>query len=132
MRTINLVIVSLALAAAAVLLMLRGAQSQAPVITQPYGVVSSNSSGTIAVTNTFQSIWTASTATTGRVSCAIQNKGAADPMYVYFGAIAGAAIAKSVKLTTSTMMNCTVFGMVLKDQVSITGTSGDAFFAAQQ
>lgn len=106
--------------------------AQAPVITQPYGVTSVNASGTIAVTNTFQSIFAASTGLTGRVSCAVQNKGAADPMYVYFGAIAGATIAKSVKLTTNTMMNCTVFGMILKDQVSITGTATDAFFAAQQ
>lgn len=133
MRRAHFIIVVTALMATGVLLLLRNvAQSQAPVITQPYGVTSSNVSSTIAVTNTFQSLWTASTATTGRVSCAIQNKGAADPMYVYFGAIAGATIAKSVKLTTSTMVNCTVFGMVLKDQVSITGTSGDAFFAAQQ
>lgn len=133
MRRAHLVIVLTALMAAGVLLLMRGgAQSQAPVITQPYGVTSSNVSSTITATNTFQSLWVASTTAIGRVSCAVQNKGTADPMYVYFGAIAGATIAKSVKLTTNTMMNCTVFGMVLKDQVSITGTSGDAFFAAQQ
>lgn len=106
--------------------------AQQPVITKAYPVTSSNSSSTIAVTNTFQSIWIADTSTTGRSSCAIQNKGTADPMYVYFGAIAGATIGKSIKLTTNAVLNCSVFGAILKDQVSITGTSGDAFYAAQQ
>lgn len=106
--------------------------AQNPVITQPYPVTSSNASSTIAVTNTFQSIWAASTANTGRSSCAIQNKGATDPMYVFFGPIADATIAKSVKLTSSTMVNCSVFGVILRDQISITGTATDAFFAAQQ
>lgn len=108
------------------------ALAQQPVITKAYGVTTSNVSSTIAVTNTFQSLWIADTSTTGRSSCAIQNKGTADPMYVYFGAIAGATIAKSIKLTTNAVLNCSVFGAILKDQVSITGTSGDAFYAAQQ
>lgn len=107
--------------------------AQNPVITQPYPVNSLNNvSTTITVTNTFQSLWIADLSPTGRSSCAIQNKGTADPMYVYFGAIAGATIARSVKLVTNAVLNCSVFGIVLKDQVSITGTSGDAFYAAQQ
>lgn len=106
--------------------------AQNPVVTKAYGVTSSNASSTIAVTNTFQSIWAADTSSTGRSSCAIQNKGAADPMYVYFGAIAGATIGKSIKLVTNAVLNCSVFGAILKDQVSITGTATDAFFAAQQ
>lgn len=106
---------------------------QQQVITQPYGSRSSNNSGTIAVTNTFQSVFTASTGNnTGRTGCALQNNSASNSMYVFFGAIADATIGKSVKLSPGQSVNCNAGNIVLKDEVSITGTSGDAFFAAQQ
>lgn len=118
---------------AALILSVTLSYAQNPVITKPFPVNSLNNvSTTIAVTNTFQSLWAADTSTTGRSSCAIQNKGTADPMYVYFGAIAGATIAKSIKLVTNAVLNCSVFGVVLRDQVSITGTATDAFYAASQ
>lgn len=102
-----------------------------PVTTMPYGVLSHNDSGTIAATNTFQSIWTASTNNRGRAGCTVQNNGT-NAMYVFFGPIASATIGKSVKLAAGLAVNCVGSGIVLQDQVSITGTSGDAFFAAQQ
>ena len=43
-----------------------------------------------------------------------------------------APVRKSVVLAAAQGVSCTVGGMTLQDQVSITGTSGDAFFAAQQ
>jgi len=104
------------------------ASSQTPVITQPKNLASQNYSSTIAVTNTFQSVLLLNNS---RYSCTIQNNGS-NFMYVYFGAIADATIAKSVKLSVGQGVNCIVGGIVLKDQVSITGTSGEAYYAAQQ
>lgn len=112
------------------------AEAQTPpvnlVTTAPLGVLSHNDSGTIAVTNTFQSIWTASTNNRGRAGCAVQNNATTNAMYVFFGPIASATIGKSVKLAAGLAVNCVGSGIVLQDQVSITGTSGDAYFAAQQ
>ena len=106
--------------------------SQQTVITQPQGVTTLNGSGTIAVTNTFQSVFAASTNTRGRTGCTLQNNGA-DAMYVFFGPIASATLGKSVKLLTGQSVSCaTSAGGVLKDQVSITGTSTETFYAAEQ
>ena len=105
--------------------------AQTVVKTQPLAVNSSNSSSTIAVTNTFQSIWSQSTTQRGRAGCTIVNYGT-NTMWVYFGAIANATKANSIQLAANQPVYCQVFGTVLQDQVSITGTSGDAFFAAQQ
>lgn len=110
---------------------LTAAFAQTPVVTQPYNVNSYNSSGTITVTNTFQSIWIKNTASRGRAGCTVQNNGT-NAMYVYFGDIASATKGASVVLTTGQAVSCNNGGVVLQDQVSVTGTSGDAFFAAQQ
>lgn len=107
------------------------ALSQSPVTTQPRGVTTLNSSSSIAVTNTFQSVFAESTNTPGRLNCTVQNTGSND-MYVFFGPIASATIAKSVKLASGQSVTCSIFGIVLKDQVSVTGTMGDTFYAAQQ
>ena len=118
------------------------ANAQTPVTTQPYGVRTLNASSTITITNTFQSVFAANSTTfpntaTGRSSCTIQNNGA-NTMWVYFGPIASATKGASFALSAGTSsvagqsVNCSVGGVVLQDQVSITGTSGDAFYAAQQ
>lgn len=104
--------------------------AQTPVTTQPKGVVSYNSSSTITVTNTFQSIFVANV---NRVSCTIQNNSASNSMWVFFGPVANATKGASVVLAAAQSCGCNPpNGVVLQDQVSITGTSGDAFFAAQQ
>lgn len=102
--------------------------AQAPVTTLPYGVTSANASTTVATTNTFQSVWAANAL---RAGCTLQNKGSAT-LYVFFGAIASALTTSSVQLTTGQAVSCNAGGTVLRDQVSVTGTSGGAFFAAQQ
>lgn len=103
-----------------------------PVVTQPKGVTTGQvNNGTITVTDTFQSVIAASTTTTGRLSCALQNQGT-HVMYVFFGPIADATKAKSIQLQAGQAVNCNVGNVVLKDQVSVTGTSGDAYWAAQQ
>jgi len=106
------------------------AHAQNLVVTQPYGVTTQNSSGTIAETNTFQSIWAASSNTRGRAGCTVQNNGAAT-QYVFFGPIADATTPTSIKLIAGASVSCNQGGVVLKDQVSITGTADDTFYAGQ-
>lgn len=87
---------------------------------------STNLSGTISVTSTFQSI---QVSTAGRKGCAVQNNGT-HTMYVFFGAIGSATTSNSVQLAGGQSVSCAVGGIaVLTDQVSITGTSGEVFFA---
>lgn len=107
------------------------ANAQNPVVTIPNPVVSDNASSTITVTNIFQSIWVKDTTTTGRTACTIQNNGT-NTMWVFFGPIASATKGSSVVLAAGQATFCNSGNVVLKDQVSITGTSGDAFYAARQ
>lgn len=97
---------------------------------QTIKLASINLSGTIAVTNTFQSI---QVQVIGRAGCTIQNSSTTDTMWVFFGPIASATKATSFVLdsTHGLAISCaTPFGNgVLQDQVSITGTSTDPFTA---
>lgn len=104
--------------------------AQSPVTTYPYTTTISNSSANVTTTNTFQSIWAASANLTGRTDCIIQNNGAAS-MYVYFGPIANATTPNSLILAAAGIFRCGNSGVVTKDQISITGTSGQRFFAIQ-
>lgn len=107
------------------------AEAQEKVFTLPYQAATLNSSSTITVTNIFQSIFAAVTTKTGRTACVIQNNGTHN-MYIFFGPIVNATIASSVQLTSGQSVNCNNGPVVLNDQVSITGTAGDIFYAAQQ
>lgn len=113
------------------------AQAQTPMITVPKPVTAvDNQSSTIAVTNTFQQVFAASTATVGRVACVIQNTGT-NPMYVFFGAtqssvLADATIARSVKLIAGQACSCDTNDVVIKNAVWITGTATETYYAAQQ
>lgn len=105
--------------------------AQQPVLTQPTGVTSIDYSGTIAVTSTFQKVFDASTGTRGRLGCSVTNNGAAT-MFIYLGAIADATTPKSMQLASGATYNCASGGIVVLDQLNITGTSGQAFGAKQQ
>jgi hypothetical protein len=98
-----------------------------PVHAQQAKLPSTNVSGTIAVTNTFQSVFEAGF----RTGCTVQNNGAAS-MWVFFGPIASATKAKSVILATGQSVSCNSPGITLSDQISITGTATQEFFAAVQ
>lgn len=104
--------------------------AQSPVTTSPKGVINVNASGQISVTSTFQSVFAASSVSSGRLGCTLQNRGS-NTMYVFFGPIATATISASVAITSAQTIYCGFGGVVLKDQVSITGTSGDFFYASQ-
>lgn len=100
----------------------------------PYPLASGNFSGTIAITNTFQSIQTVNQS---RHGCAIQNRStnnSSDTMWVYFdptnsSGCSAATKAGSFTLTPGQSANCNVGTIILSDQICITGTSGDGFAA---
>lgn len=87
-----------------------------------------NYSSTIAVTNTFQSIEGANAARSGGL---IQNNGV-NSMWVFLGPIASATKAKSIVLVAGQSLSLSAPGVVVTDQVSITGTSTDTFYAGFQ
>lgn len=88
-----------------------------------------NASSTIASTNVFQQVWPANG---GRKSCTIQNN-STHTMFLYLGPIVNATTTNSAQLLASGgSANCNVGPIVSSDQISITGTSGDAFYANQQ
>lgn len=102
--------------------------AQQQVLTLPSSRSSTNASSTIAVTNTFQAVFSASTS---RKNCLIQNNGS-NNMYVYFGTIANATIANSIILQPSWGLNCAAGGVINTDAVSITGTATEVYYASQQ
>lgn len=100
--------------------------STSPVTAQSIPLSSTNLSGTIASSGTFQQI---QGQTNNRNGCTIQNTGS-HTQYVFFGPIANATTPVAVELSPSQSVNCSVASnIVLKDAVSISGTSGDTFFA---
>ncbi len=101
----------------------------AATVVSPSQLGSNNLSGTIAVTDTFQSIQAYNS---DRSGCLIQNHSIANAMWVYFGPVASATKDASFMLDAghALQISCSVGGTsVLRDQVSITGTSADAFAA---
>lgn len=113
-------------------LSLGSAFAQEKVFTLPSPLTAvDNESSSIAVTNTFQQVFPASTATNGRTGCTIQNTGT-NPMYVFFGTTAAATIAKSVKIIVGQPVTCDNNNTVLKTAVQITGTATETYYASQQ
>lgn len=84
-----------------------------------------NLSGTIAVTNTFQSIQAKNPARSGGV---IQNNGA-NNMWLFLGPIASATKATSIVLAAGAAFSLNSANVTLVDELSITGTATDTFFA---
>lgn len=110
------------------------AEAQQPVLTSPLRVSNNNRSGTIIATDTFQSIAAAETSTQrGRTGCLVQNLSTNNKMYVFFGPIASALTTTSIMIAGGQTVSCaTTSGGVITDQVSVTGTVGDAFYAGFQ
>lgn len=78
---------------------------------------------TISVTNTFQQVLPKDE---NRHGCAIQNNGT-HTMYVFFGPIANATTSNAFQLAAGQPIYCGNYQTVLTSQISITGTSGDAY-----
>jgi hypothetical protein len=126
-------------AAAAAILAFAGiaALAQSPVLTQNSPLPElSNASGSVAVTNTFQSVFdanfAASTTGRGRSGCIIGNTGSTT-LWVHFGPIASATTPLSASLAQHDRITCNEMGgSVVQSQVSVTGTSGGTFFAVEK
>lgn len=106
----------------------------------PLAVTSTDKSGTIGNTNTFQVVFTFGGSFVRRNGCLIQNNGA-NPMYVYVHQGAGGTAAKNnsfVLIPPATgvqggSFSCaTGAGGVIQDEIDITGTSSDIFTASVQ
>lgn len=122
-RLILTIILSLGLGASLAL-------AQTPTVTQTYPLVISPNAASITSSSAFQSVFPASTQTTGRVDCLIQNK-SSNSMYLYFGPATSATSPNSVTLAAGGIFRCANSGVVIRNQISIGGTSGDRFFFAQ-
>lgn len=84
--------------------------------------------GTITVTNSFQS---ALAADNGRKGCAIQNIGS-NTMYVFPG-LSGPTTASSLQLTAGQIFYCGgPATLVITDLIQITGTANDRFVVLSQ
>ena len=115
------------------------AQTQT-VQTLPSSGNSGDASGTIAVTNTFQTLWPQITTGPQRRGCLIINT-STDDQWVYFGPDSDTPTkAKAIPLNKAAVggelggwVSCaTGAGSALQDHVWITGTAGDAYVAKQQ
>ena len=120
------------------------ALAQQPVVTSP-GQVTPTVAATLTIGTgggTFQSVFAAagnatSPASKPRQGCLIEDVGSHN-QWVFFGPIANATEAKSVLIVPvgsagPNGVSCaTSAGGVLQDQISITGTSADTFFASVQ
>lgn len=96
---------------------------------QPMPSSTTTTNGTIAVTNTFQTILTA---TRPRLSCTMQNTGT-NTQFVYFGTLANATLSNSFRVSPGQTISCAVAnGIALTDAVNITGTAGDGYVMASQ
>ncbi len=125
------------LAAALLGLSCVGLRAQAPVVTQPQGVTSFDASSTIATTDTFQLVWDVPAQGRKRMGCLVLNN-STHRQWVYFGTTPTKGT--SVPMEPATVDNglggyvsCSAGGgVVLQDQVWITGTTGDSYVAKQQ
>lgn len=107
--------------------------AQNPVVTTPSALTISPINASITSSSAFQSVLPASTATTGRIDCIVQNLSTTNRMYIYFGS-ASSALAlstNSLTLAAGATFRCNNGGVVVKNQISLGGTAGDRFFAGQ-
>lgn len=115
------------------LLIPAASRADSAVMTTPYPTLTTNASGTVATTNTFQAVFAAKRMqdfNPARLGCTIINYGT-HTMYVHADP-STATLANSVQLSAGQAFFCNSSGIVLTEAVSLTGTAGDAFYAAAQ
>lgn len=113
--------------------------AQQPVVTTPRPVTTQNgtASNTITSTNTFQLVFAAATPGKYRTDCSIQNNGTHNMSVTEGLGITNSATQFAISSgTVSTLYpggsyNCNNGSVALQGEIDITGTSGDAFYAAQ-
>jgi hypothetical protein len=88
----------------------------------PIGASSNPVNGTIAVTNTFQTLISFNA---GRKSCTFQNQGTHT---MYFSVASSPTLANSIQVQPGGLYQCaSASNVVITDLVYVTGTAGDAF-----
>jgi len=117
------------------------ARSETPVITYPLPATTKNGnvSTTITTTNAWQQLWPAAPNTSApsagiagaRHGCSIQNNGTHNMLVSEGYTVATAATGSSWVLAPGLVYNCNFQGIVLFGEIDITGTGGEAFYAAQ-
>lgn len=127
--------------AAALVLAPALALAQTPVWTvpQPGTTAGGNGSSTIAVTNTFQKVFAASSAAPGaapgspgsRHGCTVINQGGNNMWVTEALGVTASTKALAVVLVPNQAYYCNWNGTVLEGEIDITGTAGDGFYAAQ-
>ncbi len=101
--------------------------AQNPVVTQTYSATGYISANSIRTTNTFELVLAASTSTTGRTDCLIQNNGAA-AMALYFGDPTGVVSTNGYQLSAGSVFRCANSGIVIRNAIYIIGTAGQKYF----
>lgn len=119
-------------------LCLLSATAHAQNFNQPLKVLTTQTGGTIAVTNTWQiaiPLGTSAAGVAGRNGCTIQNTSTSNE-YVYFdrtGTTAPTGLTAAYTLATGASLNCMVSAsLVAADAVWITGTAGATFVTGVQ
>lgn len=117
------------------------AQAQSPVETFPYPAGTNHVDGTVAVSNTFQTVVPTALSVPknkSRKGCLIQNNGS-NTMWIFIGPAASGTKGASFTLIPPTAgvqggsFSCaTGAGGVVQDEISLTGTSTEAFTASWQ
>jgi hypothetical protein len=92
------------------------------------GATTTQAGGTVAVTNTFQTVLAASAS---RKSCTLQNNDT-NVMYVFFGTLGSATLTNSFKLAAGSAISCLVGNIVLTDAINVTGTATGAYVISSQ
>ena len=115
------------------------ARGQNFVWAAPLPVISGDASGTIAVTNTFQKVFSGAnntvapvTGTAGaRHGCSIQNNGTHTMFITESVGVAGSTLTNSWQVAAGALFNCNFGAVVLTGEIDITGTTADAYVAKQ-
>lgn len=97
--------------------------------TSPLSAATTTINSTVAVTNTFQ---IAINANQYRNACLVQNTGT-HVEYIYFGATSSATLSNAFQISPGQTISCAIVnGLVLIDQINITGTAGDGYIVTTQ
>jgi len=117
-----------AILVAALLIAPLAAQAQQYVRTTPASTTTTDASGTISATNTFQKVLSSNVTRSG---CTIQNNGSHNMFVTENRGLSGSSLTNSTILAPGGIYHCEVGGMVLTGEIDITGTAADAFYATQ-
>ncbi len=104
------------------------ASAQGLVTTTPFQATSVISSNTVSVSGTYV---TAITSSATRRGCLLQNT-SANTLFLQIGTPTGATTPKSLQLLTKLFFNCASGGIVITDDINVSGVAGDTYVTVRQ